>query len=174
MPPQSGATFRSAFCPQSKRYLDYRRQIALRRRRLRRRILVYLLSLWERWQVRQRDLLKHPQKLGPPLALTAPGLVADLTVEPERFVASQCSAEFEHHLILTNAAVLGHAARCPKHVVVAPLCACPPRRRDIHARLLSPANGTAKLPGPPASTLKLEKPGWRPRSASAVGSVAIC
>ena len=26
-----------------------------------------------------------------------------------------------------------------------------------------------KLPGPPAKTLKLEKPGWRPRSASAVG-----
>ena len=29
---------------------------------------------------------------------------------------------------------------------------------------------SAKLPGPPARTLKLEKPGWRPRSASAVGS----
>ena len=28
----------------------------------------------------------------------------------------------------------------------------------------------AKLPGPPATTLKLGKPGWRPRSASAVGS----
>jgi clan AA aspartic protease len=30
-------------------------------------------------------------------------------------------------------------------------------------------NGTAKLPGPPARTLKLGKPGWRPRLASAVG-----
>src|SRR5262245_1376056 len=27
------------------------------------------------------------------------------------------------------------------------------------------ANATAKLPGPPARTLKLGKPGWRPRSA---------
>src|SRR5437660_1633621 len=32
------------------------------------------------------------------------------------------------------------------------------------------AERSAKLPGPPATTLKLGKPGWRPRSASAVGS----
>src|SRR5262249_13574803 len=31
-----------------------------------------------------------------------------------------------------------------------------------------PPNAKAKLPGPPARTLKLGKPGWRPRSASAV------
>src|SRR6516162_3249684 len=31
-------------------------------------------------------------------------------------------------------------------------------------------NAKAKLPGTPARTLKLGKPGWRPRSASAVGS----
>jgi hypothetical protein len=31
-------------------------------------------------------------------------------------------------------------------------------------------NARAKLPGPPARTLKREKPGWRPGSASAVGS----
>src|SRR5262249_15759943 len=30
----------------------------------------------------------------------------------------------------------------------------------------------AKLPGPPARTWGLEKPGWRPRSSSAVGSAA--
>src|SRR5207249_11871131 len=30
-------------------------------------------------------------------------------------------------------------------------------------------NGTAKLPGPPATTLYRAKPRWRPRSASAVG-----
>src|SRR5262245_23066023 len=30
----------------------------------------------------------------------------------------------------------------------------------------------AKLPGPPATTLKLDKPGWRPRSASAAGCVS--
>src|SRR5215475_4366496 len=35
---------------------------------------------------------------------------------------------------------------------------------------LQPPNAKAKLPGPPARTLKLGKPGWRPRSASAVGS----
>src|SRR5262245_54551014 len=32
------------------------------------------------------------------------------------------------------------------------------------------AERSAKLPGPPARTLKLRKPGWRPRSASVVGS----
>src|SRR4051794_28974707 len=38
---------------------------------------------------------------------------------------------------------------------------------------ISPSpNGTAKLPGLPARTLKVGKPGWRPRSASAVGSAA--
>ena len=31
------------------------------------------------------------------------------------------------------------------------------------------AERSAKLPGPPARTLKLGKPGWRPRSASAPG-----
>jgi len=35
------------------------------------------------------------------------------------------------------------------------------------------AERSAKLPGPPARTLKLGKPGWRPRSASAVGSAQI-
>jgi hypothetical protein len=34
----------------------------------------------------------------------------------------------------------------------------------------APPERSAKLPGPPARTLKLEKPGWRPRSVSAVGS----
>src|SRR5689334_12913302 len=48
--------------------------------------------------------------------------------------------------------------------------------RDLqdHADVLetkSP-NAQAKLPGPPARTLKLGNPGWRPRSASAVGSAA--
>src|SRR6516164_9189348 len=33
-----------------------------------------------------------------------------------------------------------------------------------------PDNAKAKLPGPPARTLKRGKPGWRPRSASADGS----
>ena len=32
-----------------------------------------------------------------------------------------------------------------------------------------PGERSAKLPGPPARTLKLEKPGWGPRSASAFG-----
>jgi hypothetical protein len=31
-----------------------------------------------------------------------------------------------------------------------------------------PSERSAKLPGPPATTLKVGKPGWRPRSASAV------
>src|SRR5215510_1361341 len=34
-------------------------------------------------------------------------------------------------------------------------------------------NAKAKLPGPPASTLKRGKPGWRPRSAPVVGSARI-
>src|SRR5262249_31586514 len=33
--------------------------------------------------------------------------------------------------------------------------------------LVSHPNAKAKLPGPPARSLKLGKPGWRPRSASA-------
>src|SRR5262249_30135915 len=38
----------------------------------------------------------------------------------------------------------------------------------VHHKSTSP-NGTAKLPRPPPITLKLEKPRWRARSASAVG-----
>ena len=40
---------------------------------------------------------------------------------------------------------------------------------DHTTALPPPPNDKAKLPGPPAKTLKLENPGWRPRSASAVG-----
>src|SRR5262249_26321828 len=47
--------------------------------------------------------------------------------------------------------------------------------RRNHPNILHPLvspNDKDKLPGPPARTLKLAKPGWRPRSASAVGSAA--
>ena len=43
----------------------------------------------------------------------------------------------------------------------------PPRARG------RAANDKAKLPGPPIRTLKLGKPGWRPRSASAGGSACL-
>jgi hypothetical protein len=56
-----------------------------------------------------------------------------------------------------------------------------PKHQLVHCRSLglasctgmivpprSSAEHSAKLPGPPARTLKLEKPGWRPRSTSAV------
>src|SRR6266850_1378563 len=36
--------------------------------------------------------------------------------------------------------------------------------------VLRRSNDQAKLPGPPATTWKLGKPKWRPRSTSAVGS----
>src|SRR5712692_11276715 len=44
--------------------------------------------------------------------------------------------------------------------------------RPTPRRLLRP-NAKAQLPGAPASTLNLEKPEWRPRSASAVGCAGI-
>src|SRR5262249_39776829 len=37
----------------------------------------------------------------------------------------------------------------------------------------SPNERSAKLPGPPARILKLGKPGWRPRSASAFGPACL-
>src|SRR6516165_10495017 len=37
----------------------------------------------------------------------------------------------------------------------------------------APPKAKAKLPEPPARTLKRGKPGWRPRSASAVGSTGV-
>src|SRR6266481_4317627 len=40
----------------------------------------------------------------------------------------------------------------------------------LRVTIASAAERSAKLPGPPARRLKLGKPGWRPRSASAAGS----
>jgi hypothetical protein len=64
---------------------------------------------------------------------------------------------------------------------VAP-CGCPPNQAVPLGELggeplgivVAPSRNTkAKLPWPPARTLKVGKPGWRPRSASTVGSAAL-
>src|SRR5205085_2014919 len=46
------------------------------------------------------------------------------------------------------------------------------RQGPAQGHWLAPPNAAAELPGPPARTSTRGKPGWRPRSASAVGSAA--
>src|SRR6516165_9826179 len=49
-----------------------------------------------------------------------------------------------------------------------------PARISLRPSFLEAVNAQAKVPGPPATTFKRGKPGWRPRSDSAVRSARIC
>src|SRR5262249_28528345 len=103
----------------------------------------------------------------------SPAVALDLGSRPRRSAAARCrTGPGGPASPIRDARLLSPVPGWRSRVRAGPARATV-RRSDTHlgrSDRCAPPERSAKLPGPPARTLRLEKPGWRPRSASAVGS----
>ena len=121
------------------------------------------------------------------LAIARPGVLSAAVVPRRTPRALRCPSRAKGMALRghrgrcgTGAEILGFASgvgRGPLFVRRCSIAVCRDRPTAVTTVSLVVGTGLAASagnprtpPGPPARTLKLEKPGWRPRSASAVGS----